>query len=194
MKKITKSELLPYKEYIQVHEKFLQRVIQEKKVRRVSLNERMSGLFETRLSVWFQIQEMIRAEEIEREEYLEEMLEVYNDLLPLDHELSMTLFIEVPNQQELRAFNKTIIGIENSVELRFGEHVITSYEPGEEETEDENYTQSVHYVRLPFTPEQRKAFSNYEGDIVLAIAHKNYQSTTVVSKELAESLKKEIGL
>lgn len=193
MKKITKNELLPYKEYIQVHEKFLQRVIQEKKVRRLSLNEKMSGLFETRLTVWFQIQEMIRAEEIERDEYLEEMLDVYNDLLPEDHELSMTLFIEIPNQQELRSFNKTIVGIETSVELRFGEHVITSYEPGEEE-EDEHYTQSVHYVRLPFTPEQRKAFSAFEGDVVLAVAHDNYQSATVLSKELAESLKKEIGL
>jgi hypothetical protein len=192
MNKIAKNELLPYKEYIQVHEKFLQRVIQEKKVRRVSLNERMSGLFETRLSVWFQIQEMIRAEQIEREEYIDEMLEVYNDLLPEDNELSMTLFIEIPNQNELRAFNKTIVGIEDSVQLRFGEHVITSYEPGEQEEEDESYTQSVHYVRLPFTPEQRKAFSEYEGEVVLAIAHENYQSTAILSEELAASLKKEI--
>ncbi|WCK54942.1 DUF3501 family protein [Aneurinibacillus sp. Ricciae_BoGa-3] len=192
MKKIARNELLPYKEYVQVHEKFLQRVIAEKKIRRFTLNERMSGLFETRLTVWYQIQEMIRAEEIEREEYLEDMLSVYNDLLPDDNELSLTLFIEIPNQEQLRAFNKTIIGIENSVELRFGDTVITSYEPDSEEEADENYTQSVHYLRLPFTAEQLSSFKAYEGDVIATVNHANYQSTTTLSPELVASLKKEL--
>jgi hypothetical protein len=193
LKKIARNELLPYKEYVQVYEKFLQRVIAEKKIRRFTLNDRMSGLFETRLTVWYQIQEMIRAEEIEREEYLDEMLSVYNDLLPDDNELGLTLFIEIPNQEQLRAFNKTIIGIENTVELRFGDTVITSYEPdGDEEDADENYTQSVHYLRLRFTAEQLSAFKEYEGDVVAAVNHANYQSSTNLSPELVASLKKEL--
>ncbi|WP_027416764.1 DUF3501 family protein [Aneurinibacillus terranovensis] len=194
MKKIARNELLPYREYVQVFEKFLQRVIAEKKVRRFPLNDRMSGLFETRLTVWFQIQEMIRAEEIEREEYLKEMLDVYNDLIPGDNELSMTLFIEIPNQDELRAFNKTVIGIENKIELRFGNHVVVSYEPGEDEEEDENYTQSVHYLRIPFTEEQREAFISYEGDVVVAVHHENFSSTTTLAPELVASLQKELAV
>lgn len=193
MKKIARNELLPYKEYVQVQEKFLQRVIQEKKVRRMKLNDRMSGLFETRLTVWYQIQEMIRAEEIEREEYIQEMLDVYNDLLPDDHELSMTLFIEIPNQQELRAFNKTVVGIEDRIELRFAGETVTSYEPDDEGEEDEAYTQSVHYIRFPFTPEQRQAFLAHDGDVTVAVHHENYQSEAVLSKELTASLQKQLA-
>ena len=156
MKKLTEKDLLPYEEYAPIYEKFLRSVIEEKKIRRISLNDRMSGLFETRLSVWFQIQEMIRAEQISRKDYLEEMLEVYNDLIPDDLELSMTLFIEIPNQEELRAFNKTIVGIEQAVQLKFAGQQITSYEPTAEKEEDheEKYTQSVHYLRFPFSPAQ----------------------------------------
>jgi hypothetical protein len=194
LKKISRNEILPYKEYVQVRERFLQRVIQEKKLRRTSLNDRMSGVFETRLSVWFQIQEMIRAEEITREEYIEEMIEIYNDLIPEDHEISMTLFIEIPDREGLRTFNKTIVGIENHVELRFNDEIVTSYENGEEEEEDETYTQSVHYLHFPFTKEQIASFKGWEGEVKIHINHPSFQSEQVLSPELVASLKKDLTL
>jgi hypothetical protein len=195
MKKLTIDDLIPFQEYAPVSEKFLKSVIDEKKIRRVKLNDRMSGLFETRLSVWYQIQEMIRAEQIAQSEYIEEMLQVYNDLIPDDRELSMTLFIEIPNQQELRAFNKSIVGIENYVSLQFGEDQVRSFEPGEQEVEDgeENYTQSVHYLRFPFSPEQLDRFVPYNGVAKLSIGHPNFQSEMEISSELLSSLKKELN-
>lgn len=191
MKKITLEELLPVREYNNTHTKFLKEVIAEKKVRRIQLNEKMSGLFETRLTIWYQIQEMIRAEQMEREEYLLEMLEVYNDLVPENNELSMTLFIEIPDQEELRSFNKTVVGIEKSVELRFGDHKVTSYEPGDEE-ENPLYTQSIHYLRFPFDAEQLKAFKAHQGSVTIAVVHPNYHSEETIPAELVESLKKEL--
>jgi hypothetical protein len=195
MKKLTIDDLIPFQEYAPVSEKFLKSIIDEKKIRRVKLNDRMSGLFETRLSVWYQIQEMIRAEQIAQSEYIEEMLQVYNDLIPDDRELSMTLFIEIPNQQELRAFNKSIVGIENYVSLQFGEDQVRSFEPGEQEVEDgeENYTQSVHYLRFPFSPEQLDRFVSYNGVAKLSIGHPNFQSEMEISSELLSSLKKELN-
>ncbi|HBI02773.1 MAG TPA: hypothetical protein DDY49_01915 [Paenibacillaceae bacterium] len=194
MKKISRNEILPYKEYIQVRERFLQRVIKEKKLRRISLNNRMSGLFETRLSVWFQIQEMIRAEEITRDEYIEEMMVIYNDLIPEDHEISMTLFIEIPDREGLRTFNKTIVGIENHVELRFNEEIVISYEHGDEEEEEEKYTQSVHYLHFPFTKEQIASFKGWEGEVKILINHPSFQSEQVLASELVNSLKKDLTL
>lgn len=192
MKKIARNELLPYNEYTQVHDRFLQRVIQEKKLRRIPINDRMTGLFETRLTVWFQIQEMIRAEEISREEYLEEMLEIYNDLLPEDHELSMTLFIEIPNREALRSFNKQVVGIENHLALRFGEETVHSYEPGEDMNADEHYTQSVHYLRFPFKGDQISRFHSWDGEVSLHVTHPSFTSKQVVPQELVASLKKNL--
>lgn len=195
MKKLSKDDLIPFQEYTSVQEKFLKSVIEEKKIRRVKLNDQMSGLFETRLSVWFQIQEMIRAEQITQTEYIEEMLQVYNDLIPDDHELSMTLFIEIPDQQELRTFNKSIVGIENCVSMQFGKDHVTSFEPGEAEGNDgnESYTQSVHYLRFPFTFEQLQNFISYDGKVKLSIEHSNYQSKVELPSVLISSLKTELG-
>lgn len=195
MNKLTEKDLLSYEEYAPIYEKFLRSVIEEKKIRRISLNDRMSGLFETRLSVWFQIQEMIRAEQISRKDYLEEMLEVYNELIPDDQELSMTLFIEIPNQEELRAFNKTIVGIEQAVQLKFSGQQITSYEPTAENEDDheEKYTQSVHYLRFPFSQAQLEAFLANESDVVLSISHPHFQSEMVLPAALTASLKKELS-
>lgn len=192
MKKISREDLISHKEYAKVADKFLQQVITEKKDRRVSLNDRMSGLFETRLTIWYQMMEMIRAEQIEDESYINEMLEVYNELVPEANELSMTFFIEIPNQLELRAFNKTIVGIENHVQLAFGDMTVTSYEPEDGEEDDDHYTQSVHYLRIPFTNEEKQAFLNYNGDVFIKVNHPNFKSEQKLSAALVESLKKDL--
>lgn len=194
MKKISRNELLPFKEYIQVHDRFLRRVIQEKKLRRFNLNDRMTGLFETRLTVWFQIQEMIRAEEISREEHIQEMLDVYNDLIPENHELGMTLFIEIPNQESLRAFNRQIVGIENHVEIRFDGETITSFEPDSNQAEDEHYTQSVHYLRFPFSNEQIRHFKDWDGEVTIHVNHPAFQTEATLPEDLIASLKGDLSV
>jgi len=193
MKPITRSDLLPVEEYRKVQPQFLKKVVEEKKVRRVRLNEYMSGLFENRLTVWYQIQEMIRAENITKQEYIDEMLEVYNDLIPSDHELSMTLFIEIPNQVELRRFNRTIVGIEKAVLLEFAENQIVSYENDSDEEGNEGYTQSIHYLKFPFTAEQINEFQNHSGGVIIRINHPNFQSETILPDELVQTLKKDLG-
>lgn len=192
MSKLTRSDIIPYEQYKNLHQKFLKEVIAEKKLRRVSISEKMAGLFESKLTVLYQIQEMIRAEKMTKEEYIEEMLEVYNDLLPEVNEISMTLFVEIPNQEELRSFNKTIVGIETAVELVFADEVITSYEPDQDEEEDENYTQSVHYLHFSFNEEQKAKFMDAK-QISLKVNHKNYQAQTELPEDLVKELQKQLA-
>lgn len=194
MKKLTKDDLLALQEYEREQPRFLKKVIEQKATRRVPISDKMTGLFETRLTVWYQIQEMIRAEQMTNPAFIDEMLEVYNELLPDDHEVSMTLFVEIPDQQELRTFNSTIVGIENHVELKFGDTVIRSYEnadDADDETE-ETYTQSVHYLKFPFTAEQIASFKAYSGTVALRINHPNYQAETNLNAELVAQLQTEV--
>lgn len=192
MSKLSKSDLIPYEQYKKLHDKFLKEVIAEKKIRRVQISDRMTALFESKLTVFYQIQEMIRAEEITNEEYIEEMLEVYNDLLPDNNELSMTLFIEIPNQDELRKFNKTIVGIEEAIEIVFDSNIIKSYEPSTDEEEDEEYTQSVHYLHFPFTEDTKEAFLKSTDNVFLRVNHPNYQAEAKLSTELVKELQAQI--
>lgn len=195
MSKLAKEDLIPYQQYTSLHEKFLKEVIAEKKTRRVQISDRMTGLFESKLTVFYQIQEMIRAEQITNEEYIEEMLEVYNDLLPNANELSMTLFIEIPNQEELRRFNKTIVGIEETLELDFDGNLVKSYEPDsdEDDTDAEKYTQSVHYLHFPFSEAAKVAFLKPEINVLLRVNHPNYQAEIKLSNDLVRSLQNQIN-
>lgn len=193
MFKLIKDDLIPYEQYVHLYDKFLKEVISEKKVRRIRLSDQISGLFESKLTVLYQIQEMIRAEKMTNHDYMIEMLEVYNDLLPEPNEITMTIFIEIPNQEELRQFNKTIVGIEKQVELIFSQQSVRSYEPGNDEDEHESYTQSIHYLHFPFSNEQKAAFMNAE-TVSLQINHPNYQAETELSKGLIKDLKKQLTL
>ena len=190
---ITRDQLLRHREYAALRSRFVEEVITEKKRRRVIISDNMSGLFENRLTVWFQIQEMIHAEKMEKDEYIDEMLEVYNELMPADNALSMTLFIEIPDQTKLRAFNKTVVGIENHVHLVFGEHKVTSVEPQDEDASGKDYTQSVHYLQFPFSPEQKRAFAAAgPGEVKLVVDHPNYKRETKLAADTTDELQKQL--
>jgi len=190
--KLTRKDILSYNEYLPLQPKFLQEVIKEKKVRRVQLSDKISCLFESKLTVLFQIQEMIRLEQIVDDAYINEMLEVYNDLLPEKDELTLTLFIEIPDQEKLREFNKNMVGIENNVQIVFGEHIVNSYEPDGEGIKEDEYTQSVHYLHFPFTTENKEAFLKWKDKVYLQIIHPNYQKEVILSEETVKILQKQL--
>src|SRR4051812_28735338 len=92
MQPLTAQDLWPNAVYEGVRDQFRREVIAAKQVRRIAVGPSMSVLFENRLTVKFQIQEILRAEKIAdpREE-----LEGFNTLLPQAGELAATLMIEL---------------------------------------------------------------------------------------------------
>src|SRR5690242_11995154 len=100
MRPIERSEILPIGEYETIRDRFRGRVIEEKRRRRVVLGERMSAVFENRDTVLLQIQEMLRTERISSPSGIEHEIETYNELLPGPGQLSVTLFVEIPDKAE----------------------------------------------------------------------------------------------
>src|SRR5687768_16432109 len=94
MKPITRDELLELGAYEKLRDAFLRSVLERKKARYVKLGENMTALFENRDTVLLQIQEMLRTERITQEAAIAHELETYNELVPGERELSVTLFIE----------------------------------------------------------------------------------------------------
>ncbi len=120
----------------------------------------------------FQVQEMARAERIASDEGIRQELEVYNRLLPTADELSLTLFIELTSDQELRHWLPALVGIERHVVLEPSGVPPTRSIPEavhEAALSRENVTPAVHYLRIPCTDEQRRALSH--GPAVLALTH-----------------------
>jgi hypothetical protein len=95
MRLIERREILDYLTYEDERERFRARVLKAKAQRRIHLGEYFTLLFENRLTVRYQIQEMIRTERIVREADIIHEIRTYNELLPPDGALSCTLLIEI---------------------------------------------------------------------------------------------------
>src|SRR4051812_24791186 len=120
MKRVEQDELLGLGAYEQIRDPFRRRVIALKEARRVALGPNMTLLFENHDTVLLQVQEMLRTERITQQKAILHELETYNELIPGDHELSATVFIEYAERAERERMLVALAGVEDKFYLRAG--------------------------------------------------------------------------
>lgn len=153
MQKLTRSDLYSLEQYAEARARFRSEVIAHKKNRRVPLGDIAALYFEDRLTMQYQIQEMLRAERIFEAEGIQEELDAYNPLIPDGSNLKATFMIEVADEDERRVVLGKLRGIEDEVWLR-----VDGFDPvfgiADEDMERENAdkTSAVHFMRFEFTP------------------------------------------
>ena len=161
MDKLTRGDLYPLEQYAEVRSAFRAQVMEHKKNRRVPLGPVAALYFEDRLTMQYQIQEMLRAERIFEAQAIQEELDAYNPLIPDGSNWKATFMIEVPDEYERRDKLVELRGIENEVWVR-----IDGFEPvfaiADEDLERENAekTSSVHFLRFELTPAMIEAARN----------------------------------
>ncbi len=82
MKPIELKDVKNLVDYEKVREAMRAEIIALKKARRVSVGANLTFLFENRETVFFQIQEMIRAERIGEDARIQDDLDAYSALFP----------------------------------------------------------------------------------------------------------------
>ena len=150
---LTRSDLLSLEAYARERNAFRQRVIAHKKDRQVQLGEHLHLLFEDRLTIHYQIQEMLRAERIFEGAGIDDELAAYNPLIPDGDNWKATMLIEYPDVDQRRAALGRLVGVEDRVWTRVGggQRVFAiADEDLERSTEDK--TSSVHFLRFQLTP------------------------------------------
>jgi hypothetical protein len=188
MKVLDASEILNLVEYEKVRVERRREIVDMKKARRVSVGRYLTFIFENRATVWFQIQEMVRAERIVDDAKIAGEVEVYNALLPHPGELSATLMIEIEEAAEIKPVLDQLLGIDTRgyVKLTVGSRVI----PGDFETghsdEERGKLSAVHFVRFALPPEARASFATSE--VALVVEHPNERARAVLSDETKRSL------
>ena len=186
MKPVTRQELLDLGAYEQVREHFRRRVIEQKRVRYVAIGPNMTALFENRDTVLLQIQEMLRTERITAEKAILHELETYNELLPGDHELSATIFIEYPERNERDRMLVALAGVDDKFfVIAGGERCAVipdrrSTEPGR--------TIAVHYVKFALGPAAEQAIREGRAPISLGVSHPAYTAEVELSEVTRQSL------
>lgn len=192
MTPIVADEILNLYDYEKVRDARRQAVIGLKAERRVSVGRHLSFVFENRQTVWFQIQEMIRAERLVDPEKIAEEIAVYNTLLPRPGELAATMFIEIGEPERIKPVLDALLGIDTRdyVRLHVGPHVVVGVFEAGHSDEDLGKLSAVHFVRFPLPPEARRVFA--DADVTLVVEHPNERARTVLSastrRRLAEDL------
>ncbi|MFP5345339.1 MAG: DUF3501 family protein, partial [Gammaproteobacteria bacterium] len=100
MQKLTRSDLYSLEQYAKLRNEFRAKVMEHKKHRRVDVGPHASLFFEDRLTMHYQVQEMLRAERIFEEEGIQEELEAYNPLIPDGGNWKATMLIEYEDPEE----------------------------------------------------------------------------------------------
>lgn len=188
METIQVSSLLNIVDYEKIRDQYRKDIIDYKKNRRVFLGPQISMVFENLKTIKFQIQEMMRAERMIRDQEIEQEIDIYKTLLPSPNELSATLFIEITEEGRIRQDLHQFIGMTDnqSLVLVIGSvQVVAVFEPGRSE---EDKISSVHYIRFPFSPDQLNLFRNTSIPAFFRISHKSYVHEFAIPSAMRTSL------
>lgn len=194
MKSLTQDDLIPYAEYERLRDGFRKEVIALKRRRRLAVGDRVTLVFENRATVRFQVLEMIRTERIFEPAKVQEELDVYNALLPGEGELSATLFIEITEQDRIKAELDALHGIDGPeiVALRAGgETVYAEFEGGRSK---EDKLSAVHFVRFRATEAFRNALESRESPVAALVRHPRYRAESPVSDAIRGQWLADLGL
>jgi hypothetical protein len=183
---ITRADIKGPAIYAGMRDDFRRHIIALKRPRRIVIGDRVSLVFENRHTLTLQIEEMLRAESITRDEQIREEIAVYNEMMPTPDSLSATLFVELPPDADPVIELRRLVGLDEHVFLKVGGHTLrAAFEPGRS-TEDK--ISAVQYVRFPLSPEARAALCSEGTPLVIAIDHPNYAHEVRAKDETRASL------
>lgn len=150
---LTRDDLFSLEKYAQVRGEFRAQVMAHKKDRQVHIGAHATLYFEDRLTMHYQIQEMLRAERIFEAERIQEELDAYNPLIPDGSNWKATFMIEYEDVDERREALARLKGIEDLVWVQVADFdKVFAIADEDMEREDETKTSSVHFVRFELTP------------------------------------------
>lgn len=175
MEKLTRETLLPLETYAGIRDDFRLEVIAHKKNRRLELGTNASLYFEDRLTMQYQVQEMLRIERIFEADGIQEELDAYNPLIPDGSNWKATFMVEFAEEEERRAMLARLIGIEDKVWMRVGEGARIKPVADEDlERTDAGKTSAVHFLRFELSADQVQELKS-GAPLSAGIDHENYQ-------------------
>jgi hypothetical protein len=147
MRPVEREEILDYVTYGEKREEVLDRILREKKPRRIHVGDFLTFLFENHETIRYQIQEMVRVEQMVREADILHELETYNGLLGGEGELSATLLIEIDDPERRTELLRKWKALPQHVYLRLegGEKIYATFDP---QQVGEDRLSSVQYLKF----------------------------------------------
>ncbi|MDJ0916913.1 MAG: DUF3501 family protein [Woeseiaceae bacterium] len=189
MQKLSREDLFTLEKYAEIRDEFRQQVLDHKKHRRIALGTNAALYFEDRLTMQYQVQEMLRIEKIFEAEEIMEELEAYNPLIPDGTNWKATFMVEFPDIEERRQMLGRLLGVEDKVYMQVdGFERIYAIADEDLDRSDETKTSAVHFMRFELPAEQIDALKG-GASLAAGIDHENYLvDINPVDESIRESL------
>ena len=185
---LKRSDLMSLEQYSEKRGEFRRRVIAHKKHRRVGVGPHLFLYFEDRLTVQYQVQEMLRIEKIFESAGIEEELAAYNPLIPDGHNLKATAMLEYQDVAERKRQLALLKGIEDLVWIQVG-GFDRVYAISNEDLERSNAekTSAVHFMRFELEPAMIAALRGGAA-LKMGSSHEFYRHVTEVGLQTQGAL------
>jgi hypothetical protein len=165
--KLRPEDLCSLEQYAKQRAEFRPRVLAHKRRRTLQVGPNATWCFEDRLTVQYQVQEMLRIERIFEADGIADELSAYNPLIPDGSNWKVTLLIEFPEVEQRRVALAKMKGIEDRCWVRVAGHErVLAIADEDLERENDEKTSAVHFLRFELSPAMAAAA---KGDAAISI-------------------------
>jgi len=188
MKALKRSDLMSLEQYSEQRPDFRRQVLEHKKPRRIDIGPNFTLYFEDRLTVQYQIQEMLRIEKVFESAGIEDELAAYNPLIPDGTNLKCTAMFEFPDVAERRRRLADLRDVEHLVWLQVeGFEKVFAIANEDLQRSNEDKTSAVHFMRFELSDSMLEALGSGAG-IQMGVDHDLYRHHTRLSAASLASL------
>lgn len=193
MSKLKRSDLYTLEKYAEIRDEFRKKIMAHKENRRVELGENLVLLFEDKLIMQYQVQEILKAEKIFEAAGIEEELEAYNPLIPDGSNWKATMMIQYDDVAIRQKMLGQLIDIEDVTYMQVeGFKKIFPIADEDLSRDDANKTSAVHFLRFELDADMIHAAKQGKS-ISAGVEHKKYSHTTKLADNVRESLVKDLS-
>jgi hypothetical protein len=188
MDKLKPEDLMSLEQYHKRRSEFRAEVLAHKRHRQAPVGPNVTLYFEDRLTMQYQVQEMLRAERIYESEAIAEELESYNPLIPDGGNLKATMMIEYADAAQRKIALEQLVGVERTVYLEVGDlGRVLAHADEDLPRSDEAKTSAVHFLRFELDDAARAQLKQGAA-LKLGIDHPQYTHELVVAESTARAL------
>ena len=175
MNKLSPQDLYSLERYARERPTVRATVLEHKRNRQISVGPNVTWLFEDRMTVQYQVQEMLRAERIFEPEGIADELATYNPLIPDGQNWKVTLLIEFPDVTERQQELARLRGVEDRCWVQVGAQArVFAIADEDLDRENDEKTSAVHFLRFELTQEMIEILRSGAG-LGMGIDHEHYR-------------------
>ena len=185
------ADLFSLEEYSRIRPEFRKNAVAHKNTRKVHLGDHVTLFFEDKLTIQYQIQEMLRIEKTFEQEGIQDELDAYTPLIPSGKNLVATMMIEYGDPEVRKTQLSKLRGIEDRVYLQVqGHDPVFAIADADMERANDEKTSAVHFLEFKFT-ESMIGGIKAGGKVIVGVDHDYYEFSVPVEGKLKESLTKD---